>query len=470
MERMQIKIMNDDPYGTMTPASSILPLPAAVALLMLFFVLGALFAMCESAVNTASESRVKKDAESGSRRAKKFLAYLDANESFASPLQLGMMLMGFFSIGISAIGLAPVFDNALLDAGLQRTFAAPLALVLSTVLCAALFLTAADFVPKKFVAHKAAHSMQYSYKLVGMIRTLSGVMRPLMKLCDLISDGVMRLLGNDPKALDETVTEEEILHMVGEGEEKGVIEENELDMITNILDFNDTTVSEVMTHRTDICAVSEDSSITDVAAVAVERGFSRLPVYREDIDTIVGICYVKDFLPYIDKPIPDFIQLRDMLRPAYFIPETKKCSQLFKELKERRLQIAVIVDEYGGTAGLITLEDLIESIFGNIQDEYDNEEEEIFRVSENEFTVDGTTSIDEISDLTGVELPEGDYDTIAGLVTDLLGRIPKEDEHPSVQVKNLTITVLTVEDQRLARLLLVKGDLPDTDNEDGDDA
>ena len=147
-----------------------------------------------------------------------------------------------------------------------------------------------------------------------------------------------------------------------------------------------------------------------------------------------------------------------MVRPAYFIPETKKCSQLFKELKERRLQIAIIVDEYGGTAGLVTLEDLMESIFGNIQDEYDNEQEEIFRVSENEFTVDGTTSIDEISDLTDTELPEGDYDTIAGLVTDLLGRIPKENEHPSVQVCGLTITVLEIEDQRLSRLLIVKND------------
>lgn len=455
--------MNDDPYGTMTPAASILPLPAAIALLLAFFLLGILYAMCESAVGAASESRVKRDAESGSRRAKKFLAYLDANESFASPLQFGMMLMGFFSIGVSVIGFAPVLDNALIAAGLYPALAAPAAVVLCTLLCAALFLLLADFTPKKFVAHKSARSMRYSYRLMRLIRVLSALMRPFMKLCDLISDGIMRLFGNDPKALDETVTEEEILHMVGEGEELGVIEETERDMITNILDFNDTTVSEVMTHRTDICAVSESATIEDVTSVAAEEGFSRLPVYREDIDAIAGICYAKDFLPYVGKPVPSFIHLRDMLRPAYFIPESKKCSQLFREFQERRIQIAVVVDEYGGTAGLITLEDLIESILGNIQDEYDNEAEEIFRVSENEFTVDGTTSIDEISDLTGVELPEGDYDTIAGLVTDLLGRIPKEGEHPSVQVKNLDITVLSVEDQRLSRLLIVRGEPAEED-------
>ena len=455
--------MNDDPYGTMTPAASILPLPAAIALLLAFFLLGILYAMCESAVGTASESRVKRDAESGSRRAKKFLAYLDANESFASPLQFGMMLMGFFSIGVSVIGFAPVLDNALIAAGLYPALAAPAAVVLCTLLCAALFLLLADFTPKKFVAHKSARNTRYSYKLIRLIRVLSALMRPFMKLCDFISDGIMRLFGNDPKALDETVTEEEILHMVGEGEELGVIEETERDMITNILDFNDTTVSEVMTHRTDICAVSESATIEDVTSVAAEEGFSRLPVYREDIDAIAGICYAKDFLPYVGKPVPSFIHLRDMLRPAYFITESKKCSQLFREFQERRIQIAVVVDEYGGTAGLITLEDLIESILGNIQDEYDNEAEEIFRVSENEFTVDGTTSIDEISDLTGVELPEGDYDTIAGLVTDLLGRIPKEGEHPSVQVKNLDITVLSVEDQRLSRLLIVRGEPAEED-------
>lgn len=258
------------------------------------------------------------------------------------------------------------------------------------------------------------------------------------------------------RILKDDVTEEEILQMVGEGEEKGVIEENERDMITNILDFNDTTVGETMTHRTDISAVEDTEPISALIEASVENGFSRVPVYHEDIDSIVGICYVKDLLPYVGKELPDFIHLTDLMRPVYFVPESKKCSQLFREMTERKVQIAVVIDEYGGTAGIITLEDLVESILGNIQDEYDHEEDEIHRVSETEFTVDGTASIDEISDLTGIDLPEGDYDTIAGLVTEQLGYLPKESEHPKVSVAGLSITVLEVEDQRLSRLFLVK--------------
>lgn len=244
--------------------------------------------------------------------------------------------------------------------------------------------------------------------------------------------------------------------MVGEGEEKGVIEETERDMITNILDFKDTTAEETMTHRTDIVAVEDDASISQVVEAAVENGCSRIPVYHEDLDTVVGICYIKDLLPYVGREMPEFIKITDLMRPAYFVPETKRCSQLFTEMTERKVQIAIVLDEYGGTAGLITLEDLVEDIVGNIQDEYDHEEEEIHRMSETEFTVDGTASIDEVSDMTGADLPEGDYDTIAGLVTERLGRLPKAGEHPQVKEAGLTITVLEVEEQRIARLLLVK--------------
>ena len=164
---------------------------------------------------------------------------------------------------------------------------------------------------------------------------------------------------------------------MGEGEEKGVIEETEKDMIANILDFNDTTAEETMTHRTDIIAVADDASISEAVEAAVENGCSRVPVYHEDIDSVVGICYVKDLLPYVGKDLPDFVKLTDMMRPAYFVPETKKCSQLFTELTERKVQIAIVVDEYGGTSGGVTWEDRIESIVGKLKGENDNEVEEI---------------------------------------------------------------------------------------------
>lgn len=211
-----------------------------------------------------------------------------------------------------------------------------------------------------------------------------------------------------------------------------------------------------MTHRTDIIAVEDDAPLEEVVETSVEHGCSRIPVYHEDIDTVVGICYIKDLLPYVGRQIPDFLKLTDLMRPAYFVPETKRCSQLFTEMTERKVQIAIVLDEYGGTAGLITLEDLVEDIVGNIQDEYDHEEEEIHRMSETEFTVDGAASIDEIGDMTGCSLPEGEYDTVAGFVTERLGRLPKAGEHPQVKEAGLTITVLEVEDQRIARLLLVK--------------
>lgn len=269
--------MNDDPYGNLLPSSSVLPLPLALLLFLLFFVLGALFAMCESAAETANESRIKKDAESGEPHAKKLLEYLERSAGIISPLQSGMMLMGFFALAVAVTGFAPRLYNVFIRAALPTAAAAVLSALLCTLLCAGLYLTAADLAPKKFVAHKAAHGMQHTYKLCPMLCALSAVMHPFVLLCNFISDGLMRLLGNDPKALDETVTEEEILHMVGEGEEKGVIEENERDMITNIFDFNDTTVTEIMTHRTDICAIDEESTIAQAAVLAVENGLLPSP-------------------------------------------------------------------------------------------------------------------------------------------------------------------------------------------------
>lgn len=431
---------------------------------VLLLILAAFYSAADSALDSLSPSHLKKEAEAGEKRAKKLQKALDAQTGIVFPIQYGLLFAGLLGIALWSAGLSPILCGAF-SALKPAPLRGVLACLLSALCYLLLFTVFGDLLPKKGVRK---NPQRFALRHAGLIWVLSQLAKPFLLLCARISNGILRLFRIDPKSLEDAVTEEEILQIVGEGEEKGVIEETEKDMIANILDFNDTTAGETMTHRTDILAVADDASIGEAVEVAVENGCSRIPVYHEDIDSVVGICYVKDLLPYVGKELPDFVSLTDMMRPAYFIPETKKCSQLFTEMTERKVQIAIVVDEYGGTAGLITLEDLVESIVGNIQDEYDNEEEEIQQVSETEFTVDGTASIDEISDLTGIELPEGDYDTIAGFVTEQLGRIPKEDEHPSIEVSGLTITVLSVEDQRLARLLLVKN-LPGEEAEENEE-
>lgn len=427
-------------------------LPISLFCAIFFMLLAALYAAGESAMGNLSASQVKKKAEGGDKGSKKLLKILDAQEGAVSPLQSSLLTCGLLGLSFSTAAFGPLL-SAKLSSALPDSARVLLAFLIVGLVYALVFFLFADLLPKKGARHTA---QRFAYRWAGLIWLLSCLAKPFLTLCAFISNGILRLCRIDPKALDDIVTEEEILQMVGEGEEKGVIEETEKDMIQNILDFNDTTAGETMTHRTDIVAVEDCSPVEEVVNAALENGCSRVPVYHEDIDTVVGICYVKDLLPYVGKEIPEGTLLTGLMRPAYFIPESKKCSQLFTEMTERKVQIAIVVDEYGGTAGLITLEDLMESIVGNIQDEYDNEEEEIHKMSETEFTVDGSTSIHEICDLTGAELPEGDYDTIAGLVTDRLGLIPKNGEHPQIQEAGLTITVLEIEDQRLSRLLIVK--------------
>ena len=198
-----------------------------------------------------------------------------------------------------------------------------------------------------------------------------------------------------------------------------------------------------------------DIALQDVVDLSIEKGFSRIPIYHEDIDNILGFIYVKDLLKYIGKDARD-VRLTDLMRPATFVPETQKCADLFRQMTEQHRQIAVIVDEYGGTEGLITLEDLLEGIVGNIQDEYDHEEEEILPDGPNRWSVDGALFLDEVEDLTGFSLPEGDYDTLAGFLVSQLGRIPKPGEHPTVTCGPLTMTVLRVRERRIERIMVAK--------------
>lgn len=253
-------------------------------------------------------------------------------------------------------------------------------------------------------------------------------------------------------------TEEEILSLVEEGQEKGLIGDDTKNIIENIFDFDDTVAYEIMTHRRDMIAIEDTDSLEEAVNIAVESGYSRIPVYHDDIDSIIGVLYVKDLLKYVCSDVPKNFKISDIVRQVLFVPRTKDCRSLFAQMNKEKTQIAIVVDEYGGTEGLLTLEDLIEDILGNIQDEYDNEKEEIEQISDRKFTVDGSTSIEDIEELIGEDIYDDDSDTIAGFMLTQLGRVPDEDEHPTVSHKGFKFTVLETEDRRMKKILIEKLD------------
>ena len=253
------------------------------------------------------------------------------------------------------------------------------------------------------------------------------------------------------------VTEEAILDLIDEGEESGSIEEHERDRIENILDFTDREVSDIMTHRINITALEDTASLDETVKLAIDTGYSRIPVYHEDIDNIIGVLYVKDLLRFVPDDTSEKFCLRDIVRSVPFVPKSKNCEKLFAMMTEQKVQMAMIVDEYGGTEGLITLEDLVEAILGNIQDEFDDEDESIKKLGVNSFSVDGLTLIEDVEELIGEKLnAPDDCDTLAAFILDNLGRIPEQDERPVFSIGDITLTVTEIEDRRISKVLIEK--------------
>jgi putative hemolysin len=249
----------------------------------------------------------------------------------------------------------------------------------------------------------------------------------------------------------ENSTEEEIKQLVDD--DQGELEVSQREMINNIFEFDDTTAGDIMTHRTDIASVNYDASLYDVVKVAIDEGLSRIPVYKDDLDDVLGIIYVKDLLKFIGTEISDDEKLEDYIREPLFVPETIPCGKLFAKMTESRIQLAIVVDEYGGTAGLVTMEDILEELVGNIEDEYDEEEENVKKIDDNTFIFEGITDIEDVQKVLNTEFPQGDYDTLAGFVISNLGFVPTGKENNAVvEFDNITFTVLQVVDRRIEKI------------------
>ncbi|MBR4287782.1 MAG: HlyC/CorC family transporter [Clostridia bacterium] len=440
-----------------------------IVLLLVLILVNAYFAMAEIAVISLNDAKMEKMAEDGNKKARLVLKLTKNPTRFLSTIQIGITLAGFLTSASAATSFAEMLTNAVTSKfGAQyESIVSPVAVVLITLIMSYFSLVLGELVPKRI-------GMQIPEKVAFMVAKpllfISKVTGPFVRFLSFSTNLIVKILGFDPNADEESVTEEEIRMMVDVGGEKGVIEDDQKEMINNIFEFDDIDAGDVMTHRTDVVAADvSDINVDDFIQLAIENGRSRIPLYEEDIDNIVGIVYVKDLLKYIGKQVPAENLLHDIMREPYFVPESKACGELFKEMRARRLQMAVVVDEYGGTAGIVTIEDIVEAVMGNIQDEYDHEDEEISKIDDNTFTVDGTIDFEEVEELIGKELPEGDYETLAGYVIDELQCIPKDGEMNEVVFENVKFTVLSVEDRRIEKIKVEIFPEPENDGDEEDE-
>ena len=440
--------------------------------LVLLFVLiffNAFFAMSEIAIISLNDTKMQKLAEEGNKKAKQIVKLTENPNRFLSTIQIGVTLAGFLASASASQNFADLLVNALKHTAIVNVIPESvingISVVLITIITSYFSLVLGELAPKR-IAMQVPEKV--SFKVVGILLFIAKITKPFVKVLSVSTNGVVRLLGFDPNADEENVTEEEIRMMVDVGGEKGVIEDSQKEMIDNIFEFDDLDAGDIMTHRTDMTAIEVSRSLEEVAELAIENGYSRIPVYEDDPDSIVGVLYAKDLLKYVGHNIPADLTISKVMRKALYVPETQSCGDLFKAMNDSHTQFAVVVDEYGGTAGIVTLEDVLESIVGNIQDEYDDEDEEIVQINETTFTIDGITDLDEVDELVGTKLPEGDYDTLGGFVISLLGYLPSEsDPEPAVaEYENLRFTVLNFEDRRIGEIKVEI--LPKEENEDED--
>ena len=423
-----------------------------VIVLVILILINAYFAATEIAFISLNDAKIEKDAKDGNKKAKQILKMLKSPSKFLATIQIGITLAGFLSSAFAsdafADELAPMLNNWMPFFSLEVWRG--IAIVLSTIILSFFTLVFGELVPKRLAMK---YYEKISYATIGVIRGISVVTAPFVKLLTASTNMVSKIFGVG-ESEEEVVTEEEIKMMIAEGEEKGTIEQGERQLLNNVFEFNDIIVSEIMTPRTDMYAIDINDNIKEILDEVDKFKYSRIPVYDESIDDIQGILFVKDIL----KPLKDGedINVKQIMREPYFVPESKDIDELFKEMQQNKVQMAIAIDEYGGTAGLITMEDIIEELVGNIFDEYDEEEIEVKKIDENTYILSGAVTSYELKKIFGIELPEGDYETLSGYLLDRLGRIPEDDEHPVIEDKELTYKVEEIEDRRIKSVKVCK--------------
>lgn len=413
--------------------------------LVILILLNAYFAATEIAFISLNDAKIEKKAKESNKKAKQIQKMLKNPSKFLATIQIGITLAGFLSSAFASDAFAGMLAPKLneLMPFISINVWQNISIVIITIILSFFTLVFGELVPKRLAMK---YYEKISYATIGVIKAISVITAPFVKLLTWATNIVSKIFGVGEQE-EEIVTEEEIKMMVDQGEEKGSIEENEKELINNVFEFNDIVASEIMTHRTDMYAIEIEQDLYEILDEIDEYKYSRIPVYRDSIDNIEGILFLKDILKSVS--MRKKIKIADIIREAYFVPETKPIDEIFKELQANKMQMAIVVDEYGGTAGVLTMEDILEELVGNIFDEYDDIEFEYKKLDENTYLIDGSISLYELKKILNVELPEGDYETLSGYLIEKLGRLPEEGEYPVIEDEKLTYKIQEYEDKRI---------------------
>lgn len=432
------------------------PIGSQLLVQLVLILINAFFASAETAVVSLNENRIRKQAEDGDSSAATMLRMIESPTRFLSTIQVCITLSGFLASAFAADSFASLLTGLLISAGV--TFIAPaslhtLCVILITLVLSYFMIVLGELVPKRIALNNAETVARFACKVINAV---SRLFAPLVWLLTVSTNGVLRLFGINPNDSSEEVTEEEIRMMVDIGSESGAIEQDERTMIENIFEFNNTTAADVMVHRMDVVALRSDIGDEELIQIIRETGRSRYPVYNEDIDDIIGILNIRDFL--LNKQLKNPKTTRQLLRKPYLVPETVPADTLLSNMQKQKVHMAIVVDEYGGMSGIVTMEDLLEEIVGNIYDEFDpNEDAEIEKLEGNLWRVRGTMELETLAEELDVELPLAEeYDTLSGLVFSAFPRIPEDGSTPEVTLHGLHIQVESICDHRVEKALVSK--------------
>jgi Hemolysins and related proteins containing CBS domains len=431
----------DDPEGTSTLLQ--------ILLLLVLTSINAFFAATEMAIVSINKNKLHILVEENNKKAKKVEQLLKEPTKFLSTIQVAITISNFFASASAATGISKQLGEML--TGLRIPYGTTLAFAGVTIILSFITLVFGELVPKRVALQNAE---KFSMGAVGVVNGVSKVAAPFIKLLSVSTALVLRIMGKHDENLEERVSEEEIRSMIEVGQENGVFQQHEKEMIESIFEFDDKLADEIMTSRTDVYAIDINLPLSNYIDEMIETRHSRIPVYEENIDDIVGILYIKDFLLEARKVGFENVDVRTLIHKPYFIPETKPINDLFKELQESRQYIAILIDEYGGFSGIVTMEDIVEEVMGAIDDQGDEEEPKIEKVSEGVYMLYDLVTVSELNSKLGLDISSEQHDTVSGFLLDYMGRIPDDDEKCEVVWNNLTFKIEEIREKRIEKICL----------------